>query len=347
MDSPKKSTGCLVKLLRGLGVFAAVFAAILLILALNQSIALSRLREQHPAPGRLVEVDGRLMHIHCLGSGSPTVVIDAGNSSFSLEWMPLQVQMSQDLRVCTYDRAGYGWSEPGPEPRDGARAAAELHALLQAAGESGPYLLVGHSLGGVHVRMYAAQHPQDVTGLVLVDTAYPLVITPEFEQQMAGSIGFYQVMGLMTRTGVMRILGPLGGEGSLPETARKLPSELQEAYLNLLLDPAQYAAAISEMKSLPKTFEQASQMLDQHGLGDLPLIVLTAGQTAAPGSTPFAEQRIPASEQRIAQQNELAGTSTRGEQRIISESGHLVHLDAPQAVLQAVQNLITLIRSPR
>jgi pimeloyl-ACP methyl ester carboxylesterase len=321
-----------------------VLIAILAILAINQNIALTRLRAQYPAPGKLVEVDAHKMHLDCMGTGSPTVVIDAGNSSFSLEWTPIQEQLNQEVRVCTYDRAGYGWSEPGPQRRDGAQVVAELHSLLQAAGETGPYLLVGHSLGGVHVRMYAAQYPQEVAGLVLVDTAYPLVITPEFEQQMAASIGFYQVMGLLTRTGVMRILGPLGSESSLPETARKLPAELQEAYLNLLLDPAQYAAAISEMQSLPRTFEQAGQMLDQHGLGDLPLIVLTAGQTAAAGSTPFAEQRLPASELQIAQQKELAGTSTRGEQRIIHESGHLMHLDAPQAVLLAVQDLVEIAR---
>lgn len=344
MAAPKRTPGCLAKLLWVVGAVVAALIGVLALLATNQSIALSRLREQYPAPGKLIEVGGRLMHINCLGSGAPTVVIDAGNSSFSLEWTPVQRQLSPDVRVCTYDRAGYGWSEPGVVPRDGAQVVGELHALLQAAGENGPFVLVGHSLGGVHVRMYAAQYPQDVAGLVLVDTAYPLVVTPEFDQQMKASIGFYQVMGLLTRSGVMRILGPLGGEDSLPESARKLPPDLQEMYLNLLLDPEQYTAAISEMQSLPRTFEQASRLMEEPDLGGLPLIVLTAGQMAAPGSTPFDSRSVPVGEQRLVQQAELAGKSILGEQRIVAESGHLVHLDAPQAVLQAVQDLITIVR---
>jgi pimeloyl-ACP methyl ester carboxylesterase len=340
-----KRIGCFGRFLRVLGILALIVVILLIGLIINQNIALARARNQFPAPGKLVDVDGHFMHINCIGSGSPTVVIDAGNGSFSVEWTPIQQALSQTTRVCTYDRSGYGWSEPGPQPRDVARAVSELHALLQAAGEPGPYLLVGHSLGGVHVRMFAAQYPEEVAGMILVDTAYPLTITTEFEKQMQTSIGFYQVMNLMTSSGILRVLGPLGGKNSMPATARKLPTDLQDVYLNLLLDPSQYATAIAEMQQLPKTFRETSQLLEgSQPFGNLPLIVLAAGQTLAPGSTPFAETYVPVSEEQLRLQAELAGQSSNGEQRVISGSGHSVHLDAPEEIIRAVQDLIQIIR---
>jgi pimeloyl-ACP methyl ester carboxylesterase len=338
-----KRTGCLTRFLRTLFWILLLIAILLAGGYTYQRIALARTREQFPAPGKLVDLNGHLMHILCMGSGSPTVVIDAGNGSFSVEWTPIQQEASQFTRVCTYDRSGYGWSEAGPRARDGMQVVSELHDLLQAAGESSPYLLVGHSLGGVHVRLFAAQYPDEVAGLILIDTAYPLTITPDFEMQMQSSIGFYQAMDLMTSTGLLRILGPLGGEDSMPATARKLPSEFQEMYLNLLLDPNQYATAIAEMQQLPQTFEQMSQLLKgNQPFGDLPLIVLTAGLTTAPGSTPFNEQYVPVPDSQIELQLELAGQSSQGEQRVIAESGHSLHLDAPQAVIDAVKQILRM-----
>jgi pimeloyl-ACP methyl ester carboxylesterase len=345
MSGKQKTLGHLGKFMRAAGILALVIITIFAALGINQKITLHRTRSKFPAPGKLVKVEGHLMHMNCQGSGSPSVLIDAGNGSFSLEWTLIQDQLSQSLRVCTYDRSGYGWSEPGLLPRDGAKVVSELHQLLQAAGEPGPYLLVGHSLGGVHVRLYAGSYPDEVAGLILIDTAYPLEISPVLRLQMQSSIGFYQVMNLLTRSGLLRILGPLGGENSMPQTARKLPFELQEAYLNLLLDPQQYTTAISEMENLPRTFEQTSQLLAREKpLGDLPLIILTAGQTSASGSTPFDEQYDPVSAHQIKLQLELAGLSSQAEQRVIAKSGHSVHLDAPEEVIRAVRDLIETIR---
>ncbi|MCE7859074.1 MAG: alpha/beta hydrolase [Chloroflexi bacterium CFX2] len=344
-DVQKKNTSCLSRILRTLIWVILITALLLMGGCTYQRIALARTREQFPAPGKLVDVNGHLMQIHCVGSGSPTVVIDAGNGSFSVEWMPIQDELSRSTRVCVYDRPGYGWSEAAPGPRDGAQVVSELHDLLEAVGEAGPYLLVGHSLGGVHVRLFALTYPDEVAGLVLVDTAHPLTITPEFEMQMQSSIGFYQAMNLMTSTGLLRILGPLGGEDSMPATARKLPIEFQETYLNLLLDPNQYATAIAEMQALPQTFQQTSELIvGEHPFDNLPLIVLTAGQTSAPGSTPFNEQYVPVLDSQIESQLELAMQSSQGEQRVIEVSGHSIHLDTPDEVLRAIRDMLEVIR---
>jgi pimeloyl-ACP methyl ester carboxylesterase len=336
------------KLVVIIGILVGCLVALLLILVVYQNIALSQTRKQFPPPGRLVSVDGHSMHINCAGNGSPSVIIDAGNASFSLEWTPILQALSASTRICTYDRAGYGWSEPGPNPRDGARVVLELYTLLQNAGEAGPFILVGHSLGGVHMRMFAAQYPEQVAGMVLVDTPSSLEITTEYEMQQRSTIGFYQVMGLLSSSGVLRLLGPLGGEDAIPVTARKLPVEMQEKYLEMLLNHRQYATAVSEMEQIPKTFEQANQLETAvQPLPDWPIIVLTAGKTDVTSSNPFKDQTMAIDADMIAAQHLLTRLSSRAEQRVIQESGHLMHLDAPQAVVEAVLDVINTIRNEK
>ena len=134
----------------------------------------AKLGRDMPPPGRLVEVDGRAMHLRCAGQGSPVIVLEAGlGPEGSTSWDPVFDELSQISRVCAYDRAGILWSAPGPRPRDAHQVVEELHTLLASAGEAQPFVLVGHSLGGLFARVYAARHGDEVAGLVFVDASHP------------------------------------------------------------------------------------------------------------------------------------------------------------------------------
>jgi hypothetical protein len=155
--SKKSRRGCLFYVKRGLKWFGIALIALIVLGVIYQVIATETDRRAYLPSGQLYTVDGHQMHIVCKGEGSPTVILEAGAGHFSTLWAWVQPAVAQSTRVCAYDRAGYGWSEPGPEPRDAQQIATELHALLDMAEIEPPYVLVGHSLGGIYVRVYNAQ----------------------------------------------------------------------------------------------------------------------------------------------------------------------------------------------
>src|ERR671910_3824594 len=144
------------RLMRRIGMTLLGLVVALLVLAvagaIYQAIATERAERAYPPPGEMVDVGGHSLHINCVGRGSPTVVLDAGSGGFSAHWVRVQREVSGTTGVCSYDRAGLGWSEMGPEPRDAKQISSELHALLTKAGIEGPYVLVGHSLGGLSMQ---------------------------------------------------------------------------------------------------------------------------------------------------------------------------------------------------
>ena len=168
--------------------------------------------ERYPPAGRLVDVGGFRLHLHCIGEGSPTVIMEAGGGGNVLHWMLVQPAIAQSTRVCAYDRAGMGWSEPGPLPRTPQRIVAELHTLLGTAGIPGPYILMGHSIGGKYMRLYASQYPQDVAGMVLVDARHENVdaaMTPTMRADDRSQVQMQQrIYWSLGRLGVMRLLPP-------------------------------------------------------------------------------------------------------------------------------------------
>jgi alpha/beta hydrolase fold len=180
--------------------------------AIYQAIATERAERAYPPPGEMVDVGGHSLHINCVGQGSPTVLLDGGSGEWSAQWVRVQQEVSDTTRVCAYDRAGMGWSEMGPEPRDAGQIPSELHTLLSKAGIEGPYVLVGHSFGGMYMQMYAARYPDEVAGVALVDSSTE---PDQFSLRSEARDGdepqeqSFAVVSLLARLGVVRLLSKL------------------------------------------------------------------------------------------------------------------------------------------
>jgi pimeloyl-ACP methyl ester carboxylesterase len=171
-DPPKRAwhrRGYRFYIKRGLLVLAIVLLALPVLGFSYEAISAAVDARRFPPPGKLVMVDGHRMHINCTGAGGPTVVMDAGLGGWSLDWSSVQPDIATFARVCSYDRAGFGWSEAGTAPGDAQHAVDDLHSLLANSGEAGPFVLVGHSNGGLRAVLYAHTYPREVAGVVLVD----------------------------------------------------------------------------------------------------------------------------------------------------------------------------------
>lgn len=263
------------------------------------------------ATDRLVSIGTHKLHIHCAGAGSPTIVVDVGAGESYASWMPLLDQLAQDTRVCAYDRAAYGQSEPGPMPRDSQRAAEELHQLLLSSGEEGPFLLVGHSLGGLNMQVFAARWPEQIAGAVLLDPS-PL-------GWMMGE-GFPELRELFVQEiAAMRAqAGPArasSDSGAGPEAAfwEALASEHEELFART----AQQVAAISSF-------------------GQIPLTVIGASEP----EPRFGESSAAFRQFWNDESRRLATKSGRGRFMLAQGSSHHIHLDAPELVLGAIREML-------
>ena len=287
---------------------------------------------RYPAPGQLVDVGGYRMHIHCMGTGMPTVVLNSGAGGFSAEWSLVQPELAKTTRVCAFDRAGLGWSEQGPAPRTPAHIADELHTLLTNAGIAGPLVLVAHSAGGKHARLYAQRHPDRVAGIVLVDARSEYVddrLTPEQAgTERAESASFQSQVATLSRFGVIRLIWSWAWPYALPVTA-KLTPETRQLIGILQARPLHQATSLSENE----TAGADNDTLRGATLGATPLVVLAAGRTM---------QHVPNWRESQAYQ---AGLSTNGHLIVADDSDHSIHWDHPALVIEAVRAVIEAART--
>jgi pimeloyl-ACP methyl ester carboxylesterase len=287
-------------------------------------------------PGRLVAAAGHTIHVNCTGQGGRTVVIETGLGDFSFDWILVQRQVETFARVCTYDRGGYAWSEPGPLPRTFDQLNFELREALTASGERGPFVLVGHSFGGGVIRQYALTRPRDVAGLVFVDIVAErqyIRMGPQAGRIADGAKG----RSIPTpRSGrEPRAAAPDGSTATpapLDAPFDRLPAEQQRLHAWAAAQPGLDAVEDSQREWSAEYFARWIATPQKGTLGNIPLIVLTRADGG------WGSEEIERT--RLAAQRELAELSSRGTQRMI-KAGHNMHLEAPDVVTQAIRDLVS------
>ncbi|MFY0529010.1 alpha/beta hydrolase [Archangium gephyra] len=299
-----------------------------------QAVSAAADERDFPPPGRMVDVGGHRLHLHCLGEGRPTVVLESGANSMSSGWAWVQSEVAKTTRVCAYDRAGNAWSEPGQGPHDAAHVVEQLHTLLANAGESGPLVLVGHSLGGLFVRLYADRYPEQVAGMVLLDASHPdqLERLPgSARKQFELGVKMMALMPALVQVGLVRATGLFDAMG------RGLPERAFAEAAAFASTPRHMEAAHDEMLAWD---DSAAQVRATRGLGDRPLLVVSAGAAAG------APELVPAFQ---ALHREMVSLSSRGEYRLIPEANHLSLLTDQAHARQAsaaVLDVVLQVRAP-
>jgi pimeloyl-ACP methyl ester carboxylesterase len=285
------------------------------------------IRDQHAlaAPGTLYDVGGHRLHLDCHGHGSPTVVLSNGLGGISAGWARITGPLAATTRVCAYDRAGQGWSDETATPRDGAQSAEDLHHLLAKAGEQGPYVLVGHSTGGTYAMTYAARYPEQVAGLVLLDSS-----SPEQFTQMPAFAGQYAMVmrrGLALLPTLSRI-----GLGHLVPAGSQLPAAEAAKVAAMTSTPTYYRNQRDEISVIPQVLSQARAL---SSLGDRPLAVLTASATST------------RTDGWLAAQNELATLSSNSVHRTVpsTHEGLIEDVRPAAASVDAITEVISSARA--
>jgi pimeloyl-ACP methyl ester carboxylesterase len=331
--SVNRKPGWLIRIFTGLLVIVIIFP---LLGALCQTFATAIDKSRYPPPGQLVDIGGYKLHLYCTGEnagGSPTVVLETGLGGFatSPDWALVQPEIAKTTRVCAYDRAGLGWSDPSPQPRDAQHITAELHTLLVNSHTPGPYVLVGWSYGGLYARAYANQFHDEVAGLVLLDSSSPeqCSSTPAWRALCASSARNASAARILARLGLMRVIGFF-------QPANGLPNPQSGELLAFFSAAKDWDAQHAEFLASPVT---NSQVLNSKSLGSLPLYVLTATNH---GASPELEQSWQ------AWQSGYTTLSTKSVQRVVPGATHESFVFSPtesRISVEAILQVVAAVRS--
>ncbi|CAH1191320.1 Putative aminoacrylate hydrolase RutD [Paenibacillus sp. JJ-223] len=315
------------------------FCSVLVVIGagfLYEWYASSQAKDDFPPPGKLVEAGGYKLHIHKQGNGSPTIIMEAGSGETSLSWRDIPSELARHATVLTYDRAGYAWSEAAPTERTGANIVQELHLALQNEGIDGPYVMVGHSLGGMYARLFTQMYSNEVQGLVLIDArpeddernTKALLQQDHFKGNPPASL-----LSLLKLSGSFRLFPDFMLEGLVAEQDR-------DAFINVIATPSFFRAK-EEEGNLAYTTEDA---IRGQKLGSIPVRVIARGlpqNYAQAGISTEVGHQLEAIWQ--AGQRNMMNLSSDSKLIIAEQSGHMVIHDEPELVVKTILDLVSNI----
>jgi len=315
-----------------------------------QALGVRRDRKRFPPPGKCVPLENRHLHIVDMGEGSPAVLLESGLMSTVLTWQGIQRELAKSTRVVSYDRAGLGWSDPGPEPRNAARIVDELHSLLVHARIAPPYVVVGHSFGGLTMPLFAARYADEVCGVVLVDPVAPAEWHPPAEQDRHRiEIGskICRRAAILSYAGLLRLIASLmqSGAKSSAGTLIRAISKGAPSDSNSTESPWFWNLPPSERAMTPVFWTQAK--FCRTIASQLERLPESAGQVIAAGMldkplTVISAANLPA--RRLAHHRAVAARSPQGRHILAERSGHWITEDQPQLVIEAILEMVELAR---
>jgi pimeloyl-ACP methyl ester carboxylesterase len=305
---------------------------------------------KYPPPGQMVDVGGFQMHINCQGdpAAGPAVVLDTGNGEPSLVWASVQPAVAEFARVCAFDRAGLGWSEPSPNPRTLSNLVNEQRTLLAEAGVDPPYVLVGHSAGGLYARIYAHEHPDEVAGMVLVDAGHEDLDVRPPESLMKMNKRAMSLLGCTFP--FLQMLSSIGFWALVPAAVNRIwpspiPEEAREAFVGMAASGTRWFKTVKQETAAMWSNLATARAMQLSTLGDMPLVVLSRGRTqmsTGPGISAEDVEQFKVTNDKM--QAELAALSTRGKQIIAEECGHHIHVEQPRLVIDAIREVVEAVR---
>lgn len=324
-----------------IGMAGSLLAGICTLAAANGSAAPQRVPDSYAQAGQLVTVaQGQKINLRCVGNGPQTVILEAGSHADSITWFRVQPLLAGSVKVCSYDRAGYGFSDVGPLPRNLDADVSDLHNLVRNANLKTPLVLVGHSLGSNIVRRYADVHPGDVGGLVLIDPPAQDIASfaPKWAKMEASTNAqrFDFIRQCEIGAEMHLLTSPPDELKSCVASSNPLASEkVNAAVTSYKIKPAFWRTLLSELQNNVAVFDQPVSSDEKHG--SLPLIVLTATNTYADAPKEVRKLLEAARDQTQAK---IVATSTRGERQVVADASHDIQLDQPEVVASAVTKVL-------